>query len=66
VVTDAYQRFRARRTVVCPEQKCEATVQLDAGKAARTAAFGQPELTVTGCSLWPEREGCDQECVDKL
>jgi hypothetical protein len=63
VAGDAYVRFRGRRRVRCPEAGTAADVQLDARHAALTAALGDPDVRVAGCSLWPERAGCAQACV---
>lgn len=63
VVSGAYRRYRGVKRPVCPETGEAAEVTLDARHAAVTAAFGQPDLQVTGCSRWPERHGCDQGCA---
>jgi hypothetical protein len=63
VVTDVYLRFRARRTVGCPETGLAAEVQIDARRAAATAIPGPARLRVVACSLWPERAGCAQKCL---
>ena len=63
VIVDAYRKFRRPQTVVCPEEGREAHIELSAGKAALSAAYGEPKVEVSDCSLWPEREGCAQRCV---
>jgi hypothetical protein len=66
VVAHTYRRFRPPRTVTCPENHEPAEIQIDAGEAAATAAFGKPELRVRRCSRWPEHEQCGQECLGEV
>ena len=42
VASDSYRRFRRRRVVTCPETKSFAEIQIDAGYAAVSSAFGEP------------------------
>lgn len=63
VVADTFRRFRAKRSLRCPETGREAEVGIDAGRAALTSAFGRALLRVKNCSLWPERKECAQDCV---
>ena len=64
VMLDAFLRFRRGRIVGCPETGLLAEVGLDARHAARTAVPGPPDVRVVACSLWPERRGCAQRCVE--
>jgi hypothetical protein len=66
VVADAYRRYRGTKTVICPENNQATEIQLDTAQAAASAAVGRPDLRVTGCSRWPERHHCGQECVEQL
>jgi len=60
-------RFRGVRLIVCPENYQPAAVKVDAKRAARWAALsGEPELRLTACSRWPEKEGCAQECLCQI
>lgn len=56
--------YRGTRLVACPENKRPAAVELDALRAARSF-FGDPagRLRLSSCSRWPEKAGCDQECL---
>ncbi len=63
VVADTFRRFRGKKSVTCPETGRQAEVGIDAGRAAWTSAFGRALLRVKNCSLWPERKGCEQDCV---
>jgi hypothetical protein len=63
VASDSYRRFRRRRVVTCPETKSFAEIQIDAGHAAVSSAFGEPRLKVDDCTRWPERKGCAEDCL---
>lgn len=67
VVADAYRRFRAPRTVTCPENQAPAEVGLDVRKAATSAAFGKPHLQIVGCSRWTQQQqSCGQGCLAEI
>ncbi|HSB67845.1 MAG TPA: hypothetical protein VLH58_02770 [Candidatus Methylomirabilis sp.] len=63
LVADTFRRFRSPRTLNCPESGGRAEVGIDASRAAFSSAFGQPLLRVKSCSLWPERDRCNQHCL---
>ena len=63
LVADTFRRFRYPGMLRCPETGGKAEVGVDASRAALTSAFGRPRLRVKGCSLWPERERCQQSCL---
>lgn len=63
VAAHTFFRYRAKRVVSCPETGEGAEVGIDAGRAAFSSALGRTILRVKGCSLWPEREGCGQDCL---
>ena len=65
IAADAFARFRGKHTVRCPETGLTAEVEIDARHAALTAVPGPAEVRVAACSLWPEREGCAQQCLDE-
>jgi hypothetical protein len=58
-----FLRFRPKRQLWCPETGTNAEVRVDARLAAVTAPFRRPLLRVRSCSLWPERNGCEQTCL---
>jgi len=62
----AWLRFRGQRVVVCPENQRGAGVRVDAVHAAFTAWTGSPQLRLSGCSRWPARGSCGQECVRQI
>lgn len=64
LVAHTFARFRAPRALRCPETGAGATVEIDAGRAAFTSAFGLPRLRARWCSLWPARRGCAEECLE--
>ena len=63
VFIDVYRKYRYRKVVTCPETLRFAEVNLKAGLAALGATVGRPVIRVKKCSLWPQREGCDENCV---
>ncbi len=63
LVAETFRRFRGTRSVRCPIAGEEANIDLDARRAALTSAFGRVLLRVKECSLWPQRKGCAQDCV---
>jgi len=66
VTLEAYFRYRKRRSLTCPEEKKIASVQIDAKRAAWSAAMDSRQLRVRACSLWPEKSGCGQRCLAQL
>lgn len=62
----AFARYRGKRVVVCPETGKHVAVEVDARHAAATAAKGETELVLRSCTRWPERAGCDQDCVAQI
>src|SRR5450756_2243919 len=61
-----YWRFRGPRVVTCPETGTTVAVEVNARKAAFTAAVDDPEFRLSSCSRWPERQDCGQECVRQI
>ncbi|HYV42601.1 MAG TPA: hypothetical protein VEO02_12495 [Thermoanaerobaculia bacterium] len=61
-----YGRFRGARVVTCPETGKSVAVEVKAAKAALSATFNEPELRLSSCSRWPERQDCGQECVAQI
>jgi hypothetical protein len=59
----AYRRHQTPRVVECPETGTLAAVQVDAGRAARSAAFGDDALRIESCSRWGEHKGCGEACL---
>ena len=62
----SYFKLRGKRLVTCPETQKPAAVDLDAIHLARDAAFGTPQLRLSECSRWPERQECGQECLKQI
>jgi len=62
-VVSTFQRYRGRRTIICPETDQIAEMEIKAGQAGVMAAFGKRNLRVKWCSLWPRRKGCAEECL---
>jgi len=66
VVADAYYRFRGTKTIICPETNAPADIELDAVRAAASAAVGYCDLRVVHCTRRHERHYCEQECVAQI
>jgi hypothetical protein len=62
----SYFQLRGKRLVNCPETQKPAAVDLDALPLAREAVFRIPQLRLSECSRWPERQGCGQECLKQI
>jgi hypothetical protein len=62
-IAGAFIRYRGKRLVTCPETRKTVAVDVDAKHAALTAAVGHPDLRLTTCTRWPERQDCGQECL---
>jgi hypothetical protein len=56
-------QFHGWREVLCPETGGVAIIRIDALHAAISGALTDPELHVSDCSRWPQRQGCGQKCV---
>ena len=59
-------RSRGPRAITCPENRQAAGVSVDQGHAAWTGLKGAPEVRLSSCSRWPERQGCGQECLAQI
>lgn len=65
-MAQAWLEFRGKRAIACPENHLPAGVRIDAAHAAKTAAFGAPDLRLAQCSRWPEKEDCGQDCIFQI
>jgi len=63
VVVSAYRSYRSRKTIICPESRQIAEVELKAVHASLMSALGKHWVRVKWCSLWPGKKGCAEECV---
>ena len=62
-VVRTYQRYRGRKTIVCPETGRIVEVEIKAARAGLMSIFGEMPARVKRCSLWPRNKGCAEECV---
>ena len=62
----AWLAWREKRLITCPENERPAAVRVDALKAAAGVLTGTPELHLSECSRWPEKQGCGQECLRQI
>jgi len=58
-----YRRSRGPREITCPEANHFATIELDARHAVAMHTRAETDRRVKSCTLWPERQGCQQSCV---
>ncbi|HWA93992.1 MAG TPA: DUF1761 domain-containing protein [Terracidiphilus sp.] len=58
-------RYSGGRPVTCPVDQQSAVVHIDVQHAAASVMDGSPKLRLSGCTLWPERAGCHQDCLDE-
>jgi hypothetical protein len=61
-LSSVYVRLNEERRVVCPETHMRAKVRVDAIRGALAVARGRSGFKVRSCSLWPERQHCEQGC----
>jgi len=66
VMSEAYLRYRGKKTVRCPDTGEPAMVEVDAKYAAATAAFGHSSVRLVKCSRWPEMHECGRECSRQI
>jgi hypothetical protein len=66
IAVDLYRRFRGKIQVTCPETKEPAAVEVHLKRAVLTGLFGKPRLRLAGCSRWPARQACDQDCREQI
>ena len=59
-------KYRGAAVVTCPNDQLPVGVTLDARHAAVTAGVGAPQLRLSSCSRWPERDGCGQPCLSQI
>ncbi len=66
LVINTFQWYRRKRVLRCPETGMLVEVDIDAKQAAFSSPFGKPLLRVKNCTLWPEKENCHMECLEKV
>ncbi len=63
VALTTYSRYRRQLNLRCPEAGEEAGLYFNSGRAALSACWGRPSLSVRNCSLWPARRRCARACA---
>ena len=61
-----YFRFRGIRLLTYPETHGVALAELAAGSMAIQAMLDEPCLYLGGCSRWPMRQDCGQDCLRQI
>jgi len=56
-------RFIGRSWLFCPDRREYAQVRLNAIRGALSSAYGNPHVTVRGCSIRNPGETCDEKCL---
>ena len=59
-------RFRGGFQLTCPNGARPADVQVRAGRAALSTAYGDPQLRLRRCSLQRPGEWCNEACLKGL
>jgi hypothetical protein len=59
-------RYHGGHIVTCPETQHAAGVVVNVWHAIATSLTGKPRLQLRGCSRWPERASCGQECLSQF
>jgi hypothetical protein len=62
-MTSRAWRFHGDMLVICPENRQPAEVNVNMLRAAVGELVGRPHLELNDCSRWPERAGCEQDCL---
>ena len=62
----AWRTFHGTRVITCPDDSSLRTVEIDARHAALTSFGGSPDLKLSSCSRWPEKQDCGQECLQQI
>jgi hypothetical protein len=66
VALRTWMKVRGARIVVCPETQLPVAVNVDVGHNVVSAILGGPDVRLTACSRWPERQDCDQPCTRQI
>jgi hypothetical protein len=65
-VWSAWQRYRGRRLVTCPETRAPAALDLDVRRAVQAAVHGDRDVQPADCSRWRERPPCAGPCIGQV
>ena len=60
-----HERYSGGRPVACPRDRRAAVVNIDLRRAVGTVMDGSPHLRLSGCTCWPERANCNQQCLSQ-
>jgi hypothetical protein len=58
-----WRRYRERLRVHCPRADADAQVRVGRLSAATSELLPGRRLRLVDCSLWPDLQGCRQECM---
>jgi hypothetical protein len=66
IVACTWRTYRGVRVITCPETRRPAAVKVDVRHAAASAVRDTLDLRLKSCTRWPERAGCDQDCLAQI
>jgi hypothetical protein len=59
-------KYRGTMLVTCSENLKPAAIKIAKWRTAAAALFGRRHLEVAGCSHWPPRRDCRQDCLTQI
>jgi len=62
----AWLKFRGARVITCPENQRPAGVHVNERHAALSALAGHPDLRLSSCSRWPQKQDCGRQCLAQI
>lgn len=66
VFLDVLMRYRKATILMCPQKNKEASVGIDATRAALSSLFGQPQIRLKDCTLLHNGQHCNLECLKSI
>jgi len=61
-----FRKYEGKMLVTCPETGKPAAVKVNFWRGVWTSLRGRRRIELAQCSRWPERAGCDQDCVCEI
>lgn len=61
-----YLKFRGKRLITCPETHKSEAVEIAVGSGSCAAMFQPNALELRACTRWPERQDCEQLCLNQI
>jgi len=64
--TIKFRAYQGKMLVTCPETGKPAAVKVATWRGILAGLVGQHRVRLCACSGWPEREGCEQDCLCQI